>query len=248
MRCRCSRLCEGWLTLTALALLGLVEYPLYHTILKDDHWIIWEVVWLRTGLLLLLSWEFFLDLGLAPSWERIRRPITAVAMLALVVWCAFMVPRLGQSWYAEALADYPSAALVENLARNAGSDGVVVFTEPSLYRELYPFLNGRTNMVLIDPEPPGSRIASAAGVSAANTTSSDELDQLLVIRKEYSTDLQRLSHRRALRRAVGALPDARAWLHGHPALERHLGNLLGQALAWEGAGHTLVLSLRITRI
>lgn len=154
-------------TLTALTLL---EYPVYGALFNDQHWLMRDLIILRTVLLLFITWEYLVALGLAPAIHRFRRVLATSLVMGVVVWLGVTVPALGQDWGVRvSLERHPHAPLLDYLLANADSHSVVVFTEPWLYRELYPHLRQHTEVILVDP-PEAEESDSQDGSGRAGTS------------------------------------------------------------------------------
>ncbi|MHB0869922.1 MAG: glycosyltransferase 87 family protein [Chloroflexota bacterium] len=149
----------GYLTL--LSVINLIEYPVYLALFRDQDWVLRDLVAMRTAILLLLTWEYLVVLGFAPRLEPVRKLAAAAAVVVFLSWTALALPAAGEKWAESSLQHHPDATLIDYLVANAGSQAVIVFTDQGLYREFYPYLHQRTNLLLVDPVM-DDRVASAA--------------------------------------------------------------------------------------
>jgi hypothetical protein len=134
----------------ALLIMGanVLEFPVSTVLLADHPWLFMIAVLLRTVLLVLVSMEF--GLILFPS-DRVKRALglalTSLALLTLVG---------GLPVGALAVRDYSSERLGENAYyKTIGylrtqPAGAVIFTDQSLYQQLYGFLVGRHGLYLLE--------------------------------------------------------------------------------------------------
>ncbi len=148
--------------LSLLAAVNLMEYPVYGVLIPDAHWLLRDLVAVRTTILLLLSWEYLCALELLPALEKARRAAAGATLVAFVLWGAFALPGAGEAWLQSSLERSSNGPLVEYLLANAGRGSVVVFSDQKLFRELYPHLYQHTNLSLVDVSP-DQRVASRAG-------------------------------------------------------------------------------------
>jgi hypothetical protein len=139
---------RGVLYAILLMVANVLEFPVALVLLADHPWLFIIAVLLRTALLVLVSVE--LGVVLFPS-ARVKRALglalTSLALLTLV-----------GSLPAGALAvrDYSSERLRESAYRETISylrtrpAGTVLFTDQSLYQQLYGFLAGRHRLYLLE--------------------------------------------------------------------------------------------------
>jgi hypothetical protein len=134
----------------SLLLMGanVLEFPVSMVLLADHPWLFVLAVLLRTVLLLLVSVE--LGLVLFPS-ARVKRALgLALTSLTLLTLAA------GLPTGALAVRDYSSERLEESPYREttgylrAQPGGAVIFTDQSLYQQLYSFLVGRHGLYLLE--------------------------------------------------------------------------------------------------
>jgi hypothetical protein len=171
--------------ISILSAINLIEYPIYITLFRDQHWLLAELVLMRAAILLLLCWEYLAALELIPSLQAARRMAAVAAAVTFALWAVVSLPDAGQAWGQASLKQHPDAALVNYLRTNAGQDSVVVFTEQYLYRELYPYLYQSTHMVLLDPIGE-QRVVSNSGVgSPAPDAGPDMVEQLARLSTQY---------------------------------------------------------------
>lgn len=171
--------------LATLGAINLLEFPVYGTLFPDQHWMLRDLVILRTALLLLMSWDYLATLQVLPSLQRVRQLAASGAMLAFALWAALMLPAATQEWARTSLDRHPSAALVDYLLANAGSDAAVVFTEQWLYREMYPYLHEHTNLFLIDPVRKRSAGQGSVADGSGQSAEADLSDQLASLSSRY---------------------------------------------------------------
>jgi hypothetical protein len=172
--------------LSVLALINLLEYPVYLALFRNQQWVLAHLVGLRTGILLLMAWDYLAILGLLPSLSSIRKVATTTALITFVLWVVTVLPSAGQEWIRTSVDHHPNARLIDYLLANADSDSVVIFSEQWLYRDLYPYLHKKTNLVLVPPihEP---RVASKTGAGGTSEPSSkpDASQQLAQLSERY---------------------------------------------------------------
>ncbi len=137
--------------ITVLSCINLLEYPVYVVLFRDQNWIMRDLVFMRSLLLLILTWEYLTLLGLLPSLVMARRLAAYGTITAFLGWGLISIPAAGNEWVHSSQERDPNAAMIDYLAANAGPSAAVVFTDPGLYRALYPYLFQRTNLLLIDP-------------------------------------------------------------------------------------------------
>ncbi|GIW09249.1 MAG: hypothetical protein KatS3mg061_0306 [Dehalococcoidia bacterium] len=127
-----------------LSTVNLLEWPFWLAMLGEHGGILTALVLLRTALLLALVGECWMHVrprGVPPVLRR----LAAAAATALVVG---VVVAMGWTYYHGRAEASPYRELRETLAAVGGT---VVVTDPTLYRELRPYLGLRQRVVLIDP-------------------------------------------------------------------------------------------------
>ena len=170
--------------LTVLGAINLLEYPVYGVLFTQQHMVLAGLVVFRALLLVLMCWEYLAALELLPSMVRARKLAAASGMAAFVIWGSVAMPEAGSRWIQTAAAQRPDHLLLDYLRSNTGADTVVVFTEQSVYRDLYPHLYQRTHLVLVDVS--GDRASSRSPRASGSTSSGgDTSGQLARLSAEY---------------------------------------------------------------
>ena len=136
--------------LVALGGINLVEFPVYVVLLSDQTWVLRDLVLGRTAILILLSWEYLGILGLLPSRVRVGGAAAAAALATFALWLLVVLPGALQESFYSAERNDPNAPLIDYLGAQLGPSSTVLFSDPGLYRALYPFLRSRTPLELID--------------------------------------------------------------------------------------------------
>ncbi len=171
--------------LATLAVINLLEYPIYLTMFHEEHWVLGNLVMSRTVLLLLMTWDYLAVLGIIPAMERLRMVATTTALIALAVGGIAAAPAAGQAWVRASMDYHPNARLIDYLLANTDSESVVLFSEQWLYRDLYPYLHQQTNLVLVEPTVE-RRVASSVGTgSSAPPETTDVSDRLGQLSRQY---------------------------------------------------------------
>ncbi|MGE5619949.1 MAG: glycosyltransferase 87 family protein [Sphingomonadaceae bacterium] len=173
----------GYLSL--LGVINLIEYPVYLALFRDQDWVLRDLVAMRTGILLLLTWEYLVALDLSPRLETIRQLVGVAAALLFLAWAVMALPQAGEKWAEASLQRHPDATLIDYLVANAGSQALVVFTDQGLYREFYPYLHQRTNLLLVDPVQESGAASAVPPGPATLQEKPDFADQVREITEQY---------------------------------------------------------------
>lgn len=168
---------RGVVVAVMLSLVNFVEANVFLILLPDEHWIMVTTVLVRSALLVLLMAEFLAQIWPAVRRDRVRRASAwatwFVIALALMISVAG-APRAARAYWEERRAAHPCGEAVTLLQAEAdGVNRTIVTQQPEVWRDLYPWLRGTYDFVVLDGyTPEGDRIEEV--VSRANALETQE--------------------------------------------------------------------------
>jgi hypothetical protein len=135
-----------------LSVVNLVESPLYFTILPDQPWLLVGAVLARTGLLVLLSFEYgriALSQPISARWSR-RLCLGAAALLAILGLAA--APFAYRAYYQNRLDASPYRPAIGALISGAEPGARVIVGDQEAFDAVYAFLQRRYDLTSVQTD------------------------------------------------------------------------------------------------
>jgi len=154
---------RGVVYATALTVVTLLlERYVYYALFPQQHWLLWAIVAIRTALVLALSAEYYslAQPTFATAWQRIwSRALPAVAAGSLAIAFSGIALLLSQYVATGQKMDEP-ALVMRELDDVVPAQDALIFTDSTLYGQLYPYLVNRPAFLLSE-----RALASVAGAT-----------------------------------------------------------------------------------
>lgn len=145
-----------------LAVLNVIESPIYFTMLGNERWILAGVIILRTLLLITL----FVDL-LSQIWPRQERSVQLRQLAAFATWLVLIVTavalvgstgRAARAYTNQRLAAYPCHAAITYLQEQAiWPNRQIASDQLEIWRDFYPWLHPAYDFYIVDGYDPHDR-------------------------------------------------------------------------------------------